>query len=226
MQPFYRPNNRFVQTWTRFWIRRGGLSRSGRFAMRMASWFVAPHKSRVPLARMFPGGYIAPSVIVDHDELSLGNHVFVDDGCVLFKRMGSGKMILGDEVNLFRHVYLECGMGGDLFIDDQASIHPRCQINAYLASIHIGKKVMLAPFCALYSYNHGVRPGEPILDQPLETQGPIHIGDGAWLGVGVVVTSGVTIGENAIIAAGAVVTKDVPADAIAAGNPAKVLRQR
>ena len=52
----------------------------------------------------------------------------------------------------------------------------------------------------------------------------ITIGDNVWLGGGVIVLPGVTIGDNAVIGAGAVVTKDIPANAIAAGNPAKVIR--
>ena len=226
MLTFYRPHNRFVRKWTRFWIQRGDLTPTGRFAMRMAAMFVAPHKSRVGLARLAPSGYVAPSAIIDHDELSLGNHVFIDDGSILFKRDGKGRMTLADGVIIFRQVILESGMGGDLFIDEGASIHPRCQVNAYHASIHIGKMVMLAPLCALYSYNHGLQPGVPIIDQPLESRGPITIGDGAWLGVGVIVTSGVTIGEGAAVGAGSVVTRDVPPNTIAAGNPARVVKKR
>jgi acetyltransferase-like isoleucine patch superfamily enzyme len=226
MKPFYRPDNRFVRKWTRFWIQRGGLTPSGRFAMRMAALFVAPHKSRATLARLAPSGYVARSVMIDHDELFLGNHVFIDDGSILFKRDGKGRMTLADGVIIFREVILESGMGGDLYIDEGASIHPRCQVNAYHASIQIGKNVMLAPFCALYSYNHGLRPGLPIIDQPLESRGPIAIGDGAWLGFGVIVNSGVTIGEGAAVGAGSVVTRDVPPNTIAAGNPARILKNR
>ncbi|MGD9877942.1 acyltransferase [Desulfococcus sp.] len=226
MKHFYRPNYRIVRLWTKFWIRSGGLNPFGRFAMRMAALFTAPHKSRVRLAYLADSGYIAPSVIVDHDELTLGRHVFIDDGCILFKRQGTGKMVLADEVKVFRQVFMETGTGGSLFIDEKASIHPRCQINAFHSSIHIGKHVMLAPYCCLYSYNHGVKPGMLIVDQPLESKGPIVIGDGAWLGVGVIVTSGVTIGENAVVGAGSLVTRDIPPDSIAAGNPATVIKKR
>ena len=98
MKPFFRPDNRLVRKWTRFWIRRGGLTPTGRFAMRMAAIFVAPHKSRVGLAHMAPGGYVAPSATIDHDELTLGSHVFIDDGSILFKREGKGRMTLADGV--------------------------------------------------------------------------------------------------------------------------------
>jgi acetyltransferase-like isoleucine patch superfamily enzyme len=226
MKNFYRPNNRFTHKWTKFWILRGGLSRFGRFSMRMAAAFVAPHKDRVLLGRMADTGYIDKSVIIDHDELRLGIKVFIDERCILFKRGGLGAIEIGDRVAIYRDVYMESGWGGSILIDKNASIHPRCQINGYVQSIHIGKNVMLAPFCALYSYNHGVKAGEPILEQPLTSKGPIVIGDDAWLAVGVIVTSGVTIGAGAVIGAGSVVTKDIPPNAIAAGNPAKVIRFR
>ena len=54
---------------------------------------------------------------------------------------------------------------------------------------------------------------------------PIHIGKGCWLGAGVVVVPGVTIGDWSIIGAGSVVTRDIPANVLAAGNPCRVLRE-
>ena len=62
--------------------------------------------------------------------------------------------------------------------------------------------------------------------QPLETRGGIRIGDGACLGYGVIVLDGVTIGDGAVIGAGSVVTRNVPENAIAVGNPAHVVATR
>ena len=53
----------------------------------------------------------------------------------------------------------------------------------------------------------------------------IHIGNKVWIGAGVVITKGVTIGDNSVVAAGAVVTHDIPANVIAAGVPAKVIKE-
>ena len=85
---------------------------------------------------------------------------------------------------------------------------------------------MLAPNCALYSYDHGIAPGIPIIEQPLQSKGPITIGSDAWLGVGAIVLGGVTIGDGAVIAAGSVVTHDIPDGSIAAGRPAQVVKMR
>lgn len=54
---------------------------------------------------------------------------------------------------------------------------------------------------------------------------PVSIGDGAWIGAGVIILPGVTIGENSVIGAGSVVTRDIPANVVAVGNPCKVLRE-
>jgi len=92
--------------------------------------------------------------------------------------------------------------------------------------ISIGEKCLFAPNVTLTASNYGIVQGDvAIMDQP-KTEQDIVIGDGAWLGANVVVLAGVTIGEGAVIAAGAVVTKDVPAQAIAGGVPAKVINER
>ena len=84
----------------------------------------------------------------------------------------------------------------------------------------------IASGCAFYSYDHGVAPSLLIGKQPLETKGKILVEDDAWLGFGVIVLSGVHIGKGAVIGAGSVVTHDVPAGAIAVGSPARVIKSR
>jgi acetyltransferase-like isoleucine patch superfamily enzyme len=212
--------------WTRFWMCHAGLSRFGRIATRFATWFAPPHKARVALAYMNARGYVAPSATIYHSDLRIGANVFIGDRVIVFQRKNGGAVEIGDRVCIYRDAVLETGYGGYLEIGDEASIHPRCQVNAYVAPIQIGRGVMIAPNCALYSYDHGVAPNRPIREQPLETKGGIVIGDEAWLAVGVTVLSGVRIGKGAVIGAGSVVTKDVPDDAIAAGVPACVVKMR
>jgi acetyltransferase-like isoleucine patch superfamily enzyme len=215
-----------TRRWTRFWMRYAGLSFFGRVATRLATWFAPPHKARTSLARMNPQGYIAPSATIYHSDLRLGANIFIGDRVVIFERKIGGPMEIGDRVYIYRDVILETGWGGLLTIADDASIHPRCQLNAYVGPIHIGRGVMLAPNCALYSYDHSFAPECPIREQPLQTKGGIIIGDEAWLGVGVIVLDGVRIGQGAVIGAGSVVTEDVPDGAIALGMPARVVKMR
>ena len=207
-------------------MRFAGLNHAGRVACFLASRFAPPHKARVYLARMNPRGYVEPTATIYHSDLRLGANVFIGEHVIIFENRDGGKVELEDRVNIFRHSILETAHGGSLSLGAGASIHPRCQLNAYVSSIKIGRNTMLAPNCALYSYDHGIAPGMPIVEQPLQSKGAITIGSQAWLGVGVIVLGGVTIGNGAVIAAGSVVTQDIPDDAIAAGAPAQVVKLR
>lgn len=216
----------FERRWVRFWMKFAGLSRWGRIATWLASIAAHPHKARVYLAKMNPRGYISTKAIIFHGNFQHGSHIFVDDRVVLFQREQGGAMVFGDRVFIYRDNILETGYGGSLTIDNEASIHPRCQINAYVSDIHIGKGVMLAPGCALYPYDHGTDRSSSIRTQSLTSKGNIEIGDEAWLSFGVLVLGGVRIGAGAVIGAGAIVTDDIPDYAIALGRPAEVVKYR
>ncbi|MGW3724714.1 sugar O-acetyltransferase [Streptomyces sp. NPDC000851] len=91
-----------------------------------------------------------------------------------------------------------------------------------VARITIGEDCQIGPNVQLLTPTHPVEP-EPRRDK-LEAARPITIGDNVWLGGGVIVCPGVTIGDNAVIGAGAVVTRDIPANVVAVGNPARPVR--
>jgi len=216
----------FKQRWVRFWMRNAGLSNIGRIATRFATWFAPPHKASEPLARMNPKGYIAPSAVLFHSNLRLGANILIGDRVIIFQNKNGGQVEIGDRVRILRDTTIETGFGGSLSIGDETWIHPRGQINAYKSPIEIGCGVDIAPNCAFYSYDHGFAPDKSIREQPLETKGKIVIDDHAWLGVGVIVLSGVRIGKGAVIAAGSVVTQDIPDNTIAGGNPARIIKMR
>ena len=209
-----------------FWMRFSGLSFQGRTSAYIASLAAPPHKKRVMLAHMSKNGFVERTATIDHSNLEMGLHCFIGDRVIIMKKESGGKVKIGNYVNIYRDTIIETDFGGDLTIGDHASIHPRCQINAYVSSVHIGEGVMIAPNCAIYPHTHGLEYGIPIRQQPLLSHGPVKIGDEAWLGFGVVVLGGVNIGKGAAIGAGAVVVKDIPENAIAVGNPARVVRFR
>ncbi|MFC4468331.1 sugar O-acetyltransferase [Streptomyces xiangluensis] len=91
-----------------------------------------------------------------------------------------------------------------------------------VARITIGEDCQIGPNVQLLTPTHPVEP-EPRRDK-LEAARPITIGDNVWLGGGVIVCPGVTIGDNAVIGAGAVVTRDIPANVVAVGNPTRPVR--
>ena len=212
--------------WSRFWMRFSGLTSFGKMATRLAAWPAPPHYSREYLAVFHRQGYISATAVIHHSQLYYGTRLFVDDRCMIYQNREGKSVRFGNSVRIYRDVIIETGSGGSVEIGDYSSIHPRCQMNAYMEPIQIGNQVMIAANCAFYSYDHGISGKEPIHKQPLQSRGPIIIGDGAWLGTGVTVLSGVVIGSGAVIGAGSVVTKDIPANAIAVGNPARVLKLR
>lgn len=89
--------------------------------------------------------------------------------------------------------------------------------------IYIGDCTMLGPNVVLATAGHPILP--KLREKALQYNQPIHIGRNCWLGAGVIVMPGVTIGDNSVIGAGSVVTKDIPANVVAVGNPCHVLRE-
>ena len=98
--------------------------------------------------------------------------------------------------------------------------------------VNIGSNVFFGPNCSLMTPMHPLRWQERNIkfkdDKTAyddEYAKPINIGDNCWISANVVITGGVTIGEGCVIGAGSVVTKDIPANSLAAGNPCKVIRE-
>ena len=97
---------------------------------------------------------------------------------------------------------------------------------AALELVEIGDHCMFANGCFVTDADHRFDdPTRPITWQGFTSKGPTRVGDNVWCGANVVVTSGVTIGERCVIGANSVVTRDVPAFSIAAGAPARVIRE-
>lgn len=91
------------------------------------------------------------------------------------------------------------------------------------AKVKIGSNVFIGPNVGIYSVSHPIH-YEP-RNKYFEIAHPITIGDNVWIGGSVVINPGVTIGDNSVIGSGSVVTKNIPDNVVAAGNPCKVLRQ-
>ncbi|MGN7967499.1 sugar O-acetyltransferase [Microbacterium sp. 22179] len=127
---------------------------------------------------------------------------------------------LGDDVAIRPPLHVDYG--------DHISIGARSFVNFNLtaldvASITIGADCQIGPNVQLLTPTHPIDP--TMRRDKLEAAEPIVIGDNVWLGGGVIVCPGVTIGENSVIGAGAVVTRDIPANVVAVGNPARVIRE-
>ncbi len=91
------------------------------------------------------------------------------------------------------------------------------------APVHFGNDVLLAPNVCIYTVNHPLNAERRRAG--FEYARPVTIGNNVWIGGNSVILPGVTIGDNSVIGAGSVVTKNIPANVLAAGNPCKVIRQ-
>ncbi|MCI8538631.1 MAG: sugar O-acetyltransferase [Oscillospiraceae bacterium] len=89
--------------------------------------------------------------------------------------------------------------------------------------IYVGDYTMFGPNVVVATAGHPLLP--ELREQGYQYNAPVRIGKNCWLGAGVVVVPGVTIGDNVVIGAGSIVTKDLPSNTLAAGNPCRVLRE-
>ena len=89
--------------------------------------------------------------------------------------------------------------------------------------IYIGDKTMFGPNVVLATANHPILP--ELREKAYQYNKEIHIGKNCWLGAGVIVVPGISIGDNSVIGAGSVVTRDIPDNVLAVGNPCRVLRE-
>lgn len=89
--------------------------------------------------------------------------------------------------------------------------------------IYVGDYTMFGPNVVIATAGHPILP--ELREQGYQYNAQVHIGKNCWLGAGVIVLPGVTIGDNVVIGAGSVVTKDLPSNVVAVGNPCKVLRE-
>lgn len=124
-----------------------------------------------------------------------------------------------------------CEYGKNIFIGNDVIVGPNC-IFVDNAKITIGNCVMIAPNVQIYTAYHPVLPEERYIlersdNDPIYYKtcaDPVEIKDGTWIGGGVIILPGVTIGKNSIIGAGSVVNKSIPDNCVAVGNPCRVIK--
>ena len=136
-----------------------------------------------------------------------------------------GRLEIGEHTLFEPMVWITTGDNGTLRIGKGCFLNIGTMIAADQL-VEIGDHCMLANGCFVSDGSHRFdRLDMPITWQGFTSKGPTRIGENCWLGAHAVVTSGVTIGDRCVIGANSVVTKDIPAGTIAAGSPAKVLRE-
>ena len=152
--------------------------------------------------------FVPPAVVSAPERVFIGDRVFFQTGAWL---------AVYDEVHGVRFdprltIGDGCTFGRDVVI-------------ACLGEVTFGREVQVADRIFVGDTYHGYQdPDTNIVRQPMAEPRPVRIGDGAFLGINCVILPGVTVGERAFVGAGAVVTKDVPANSVVVGNPARVVR--
>jgi len=136
----------------------------------------------------------------------------------------------GENVWISAPIYVD--YGENIHIGDNCEINMNCTF-LDCNTITIGNNTGLGPNVQIYAVTHPVIPHERLSNHENSEEfpsfwktysAPVNIGSNVWIGGGATVLAGVTIGDNTTIGAGSVVTKDIPANCLAAGNPAKVIR--
>lgn len=115
-----------------------------------------------------------------------------------------------------------CDYGCHIYIGENFFCNYEC-IVLDVCDVTIGKNVLLGPRVSIYAASHPIDAG--VRTSELEFGKPITICDNVWVGGNTVINPGVTIGKNSVIGSGSVVTKDIPENVIAVGNPCRVLRE-
>lgn len=123
-----------------------------------------------------------------------------------------------------------CDYGENIYIGENTFVNVNCM---FLDNniISIGKNGLIAPFVQIYTATHPLKASDRIIKKTenkasyLTKTKPVKIGDNAWIGGNTVIMPGVSIGDNVTIGAGSVVSKDIPDNVLAFGNPCKVIKE-
>ena len=169
-----------------------------------------------------------PLDIVLRDGASLKNLTIRDNvvfgGRTYIRMRKNGKIILSDNARTGTDVWLVTANDAVLKIGENSILGPYNILNGG-HGITIDRYCIFGAFVYINSSEHYFRKGEFIQNQGFYGS-PVTIGEDVWLGGHVIITQGITVGNGAVIGGGAIVTRDIPEYKIAAGNPARIIRDR
>ncbi len=152
------------------------------------------------------------------------------DGLVFFGRGLELQVARGARIEFGRFVWVGDGTKvrcheGAVEIGAKTVLGQECTISAY-KRVRIGEQCVIADRAMFIDFDHGVVE----VDRPIRTQGiytrDVEVGSNVWIGYGACILRGVRVGDNSIVGTNSVVTKDVPANAVVAGIPARIIRMR
>ncbi len=156
------------------------------------------------LDRLYEFNHIMPSKLEERQRLMKEMFAELGDGCYIESPFYANHG--GRHIHLGNNVYMNFGA---TMVDD--------------THIYIGDNTMLGPNVTVATAGHPILP--ELRSLAYQYNIPVHIGKNCWLGAGVIVLPGVRIGDNSVIGAGSIVTRDIPENSVAVGNPARVIRE-
>ena len=156
------------------------------------------------LDRLFAFNQLPPSKVKERAAMLRQMFAEVGEGCYIESPLHANWG--GKHVHFGCNVYANFGL---TLVDD--------------THIYVGDRTMLGPGVIIATAGHPILP--ELRQKAMQYNMPVRIGSNCWLGAGVIVLPGVNIGDNTVVGAGSVVTKDLPANVVAVGNPCRVLRQ-
>jgi acetyltransferase-like isoleucine patch superfamily enzyme len=166
------------------------------------------------------------NVVLRHPhKIVIGDNVVIDDNCCLdAKGTTNAGITIGDGAFVGRNTILSC-KNGNITLGEEANVGFNVEIFS-AADVRVGARTLIAAYTYLVGGDHLFdRTDVPVRYQGRTARG-IEVGENVWLGAHVVVADGCRVGRDAIVGAGAVVTEDVPEYHIAAGVPARLIRDR
>lgn len=153
--------------------------------------------------------------------ITLGKKVLIDDFVTLDVRGDGSGITLGNFVCVGRNSII-AAKGGMITIADGTNIGSSCRI-ASQSGISIGESSLIAAYCYIGPGNHQQDGDQPLISSSMDLRGGVTIGSHVWVGARATILDGVTIGDRAIVGAHSLVRENVPAGAIVAGTPAKII---
>lgn len=156
------------------------------------------------LEKLYEFNLTRPSELDKREEMLKDMFAEIGEGCYIEPPLHANHA--GYHVHFGDNVYANFGL---TLVDD--------------THIYVGDRTMFGPNVVVATAGHPVLP--ELREKSMQFNMPVHIGRNCWLGAGVVVLPGVTIGDNSVIGAGSIVTKDIPANVVAVGNPCRVIRE-
>jgi len=191
--------------------------------IRLSRFLARNRMLNVPYARLL-GRYLRRRL------LSRAGWRWRTDGLVFFGKRLELQIARRGEIRFGRFVWIGDGSKircheGEVEIGAKTVMGQECTISAY-RRVRIGEQCVIADRAMFIDFDHGVVE----VERPIRVQGiymrDVEVGSNVWIGYGACILRGVSVGDNSIVGTNAVVTKDVPANAVVAGSPARIIRMR